>query len=74
MHTWSLRDLLFSERNAGVNSKFRAGVQRLHAETSFLTFPGIDGRYNDGCKELADYLLFDFFETQRTEFERCSFV
>ncbi|XP_071948615.1 dynein axonemal assembly factor 9-like [Antedon mediterranea] len=34
-----------------------------------LSIMGIDSRYNDGCKDLINYLLFGFFDVRKTEIE-----
>ncbi|XP_053314085.1 dynein axonemal assembly factor 9 [Spea bombifrons] len=39
-----------------------------------LCILGIDSRYNEGCKELADYLLFDLYNQRNTDFERTGFA
>ncbi|XP_026581893.1 uncharacterized protein C20orf194 homolog, partial [Pseudonaja textilis] len=36
-------------------------------------FAGIDSRYNEGCRELANYLLFDLYSQNNNEFERAGF-
>ncbi|KAG8453283.1 hypothetical protein GDO86_000063 [Hymenochirus boettgeri] len=38
-----------------------------------LCILGIDSRYNEGCKELANYLLFDLYSQRNTDFERTGF-
>ncbi|XP_068130756.1 dynein axonemal assembly factor 9 [Hyperolius riggenbachi] len=38
-----------------------------------LCILGIDSRYNEGCRELANYLLFDLFSQRNAEFERSGF-
>ncbi|XP_018082589.1 uncharacterized protein C20orf194 [Xenopus laevis] len=38
-----------------------------------LCILGIDSRYNEGCKELANYLLFDLYSQRNTDFERTAF-
>ncbi|KAK2163675.1 hypothetical protein LSH36_75g04034 [Paralvinella palmiformis] len=37
---------------------------------SILCVLGIDGRYNDGTRELVNYLLFSFFDVRKIELER----
>ncbi|OBS66806.1 hypothetical protein A6R68_04648 [Neotoma lepida] len=34
---------------------------------------GIDSRYNEGCRELANYLLFDLYSQNTTDFEKTGF-
>ena len=43
--------------------------------TSFfaLNILGIDSRYNEGCQELANYLLFGFFSSRKAELEKSGF-
>ena len=31
---------------------------------------GVDSRYNDGTRQLVDFLLFDFFEQRKEDFDR----
>nr|XP_033809053.1 uncharacterized protein C20orf194 homolog isoform X1 [Geotrypetes seraphini] len=38
-----------------------------------LCILGIDSRYNEGCRELANYLLFDLYNQKNHDFERTSF-
>ncbi|XP_063781411.1 dynein axonemal assembly factor 9 [Pseudophryne corroboree] len=38
-----------------------------------LCILGIDSRYNEGCRELANYLLFDLYSHRNAEFERTGF-
>ncbi|KAM4709710.1 dynein axonemal assembly factor 9 [Discoglossus pictus] len=38
-----------------------------------LCILGIDSRYNEGCKELANYLLFDLYSQRNTDYERTGF-
>ncbi|KAM8939582.1 dynein axonemal assembly factor 9 [Pelodytes ibericus] len=38
-----------------------------------LCILGIDSRYNEGCKELANYLLFDLYSQRNSDFERTGF-
>uniref|UniRef100_A0A8D0GRV4 Dynein axonemal assembly factor 9 n=1 Tax=Sphenodon punctatus TaxID=8508 RepID=A0A8D0GRV4_SPHPU len=38
-----------------------------------LCFLGIDSRYNEGCRELANYLLFGLYNQNNNEFERTGF-
>ncbi|KAG9469886.1 hypothetical protein GDO78_019440 [Eleutherodactylus coqui] len=38
-----------------------------------LCILGIDSRYNEGCRELANYLLFDLYGQQSIEFEEIGF-
>ncbi|KAL8206548.1 UNVERIFIED_CONTAM: hypothetical protein K2H54_008724 [Gekko kuhli] len=33
----------------------------------------IDSRYNEGCRELANYLLFGFYNQNNNEFEKSGF-
>ncbi|CAH1782475.1 unnamed protein product [Owenia fusiformis] len=40
---------------------------------SILCILGIDSRYNDGTRELVDYLLFDFFNTRKAEIEKSGY-
>ncbi|KFW75825.1 Uncharacterized protein C20orf194, partial [Manacus vitellinus] len=34
---------------------------------------GIDSRYNEGCRELANYLLFGLYNQNNNDFERTGF-
>ncbi|KFP76285.1 Uncharacterized protein C20orf194, partial [Leptosomus discolor] len=34
---------------------------------------GIDSRYNEGCRELANYLLFGLYNQSNNDFERTGF-
>uniref|UniRef100_A0A8C5QTW4 Dynein axonemal assembly factor 9 n=1 Tax=Leptobrachium leishanense TaxID=445787 RepID=A0A8C5QTW4_9ANUR len=43
------------------------------APDGILCILGIDSRYNDGCKELANYLLFDLFNQRNSDFDRTGF-
>nr|XP_060635619.1 dynein axonemal assembly factor 9 [Anolis sagrei ordinatus] len=38
-----------------------------------LCILGIDSRYNEGCRELANYLLFGLYNQNNNEFERSGF-
>uniref|UniRef100_A0A670ISB0 DAAF9 N-terminal domain-containing protein n=1 Tax=Podarcis muralis TaxID=64176 RepID=A0A670ISB0_PODMU len=38
-----------------------------------LCILGIDSRYNEGCRELANYLLFGLYNQSNNEFERSGF-
>ncbi|KAM4809298.1 LOW QUALITY PROTEIN: dynein axonemal assembly factor 9 [Rhinophrynus dorsalis] len=38
-----------------------------------LCILGIDSRYNEGCRELANYLLFDLYSQRNSDFERTGF-
>ncbi|KAM9329799.1 dynein axonemal assembly factor 9 [Gastrophryne carolinensis] len=38
-----------------------------------LCILGIDSRYNEGCRELANYLLFDLFSQRNAEFDKTGF-
>ncbi|XP_077157339.1 dynein axonemal assembly factor 9 [Paroedura picta] len=38
-----------------------------------LCILGIDSRYNEGCRELANYLLFGFYNQNNNEFEKSGF-
>ncbi|XP_058048884.1 dynein axonemal assembly factor 9 [Ahaetulla prasina] len=38
-----------------------------------LCILGIDSRYNEGCRELANYLLFGLYSQNNNEFERSGF-
>ncbi|XP_069832427.1 dynein axonemal assembly factor 9 isoform X1 [Dendropsophus ebraccatus] len=38
-----------------------------------LCILGIDSRYNEGCRELANYLLFDLYSQRSVEFEKTGF-
>ncbi|XP_075705675.1 dynein axonemal assembly factor 9-like, partial [Rhinoderma darwinii] len=38
-----------------------------------LCILGIDSRYNEGCRELANYLLFDLYGQRGIEFEKTGF-
>ncbi|XP_015271849.1 PREDICTED: uncharacterized protein C20orf194 homolog [Gekko japonicus] len=40
---------------------------------SNFPFKGIDSRYNEGCRELANYLLFGFYNQNNNEFEKSGF-
>lgn len=40
---------------------------------SLLCFAGIDSRYNEGCRELANYLLFGLYSQNATDFEKTGF-
>ena len=33
----------------------------------FFIFTGIDGRYNEGMAELANYLFFDFYKNNQND-------
>ncbi|XP_071485404.1 dynein axonemal assembly factor 9-like [Diadema antillarum] len=41
---------------------------------SVLCILGIDSRYNEGSRELANYLLFKFFDTRQAEIESSGFA
>ncbi|XP_053560295.1 dynein axonemal assembly factor 9 [Bombina bombina] len=43
------------------------------APHGILCILGIDSRYNEGCKELANYLLFDLYSQRNSDFERTGF-
>ncbi|KAJ1213307.1 hypothetical protein NDU88_000945 [Pleurodeles waltl] len=38
-----------------------------------LCILGIDSRYNEGCRELANYLLFDLYNQKNNDFENLGF-
>uniref|UniRef100_A0A8C4KDS0 Uncharacterized protein n=1 Tax=Dromaius novaehollandiae TaxID=8790 RepID=A0A8C4KDS0_DRONO len=38
-----------------------------------FAFAGIDSRYNEGCRELANYLLFGLYNQSNNDFERTGF-
>ncbi|XP_043920017.1 dynein axonemal assembly factor 9 [Protopterus annectens] len=38
-----------------------------------LCILGIDSRYNEGCRELANYLLFDLYNQKNSEFDRAEY-
>lgn len=38
-----------------------------------LCLTGIDSRYNEGCKELANYLLFGLYNQNTSDFEKTGF-
>ncbi|XP_076467401.1 dynein axonemal assembly factor 9-like [Babylonia areolata] len=40
---------------------------------AILCVSGIDGRYNEGCYQLINYLLFGFFDVRKAELERSGF-
>ncbi|PVD31084.1 hypothetical protein C0Q70_10361 [Pomacea canaliculata] len=40
---------------------------------AILCIAGIDSRYNEGCYELINYLLFGFFDVRRAELEKSGF-
>ncbi|XP_037668079.1 uncharacterized protein C20orf194 homolog isoform X1 [Choloepus didactylus] len=54
-------------------------VQRLLTQSSksrpdgILCILGIDSRYNEGCKELANYLLFGLYNQNTSDFEKTGF-
>ncbi|XP_013383021.1 uncharacterized protein C20orf194-like [Lingula anatina] len=52
------------------------GGSRAHASSpdAILCVTGIDSRYNDGCTELVNHLLFGFFENRRKELESSGFA
>ena len=35
--------------------------------------PGIDSRYNEGCRELANYLLFGLYNQSNNDFEKSGY-
>uniref|UniRef100_F7B2M0 Uncharacterized protein n=1 Tax=Ciona intestinalis TaxID=7719 RepID=F7B2M0_CIOIN len=39
-------------------------------EDTIVAVLGIDGRYNEGCRELANYLLFDFYDLRINQLEQ----
>uniref|UniRef100_A0A8D2NCP1 Uncharacterized protein n=1 Tax=Zonotrichia albicollis TaxID=44394 RepID=A0A8D2NCP1_ZONAL len=39
----------------------------------WFCFAGIDSRYNEGCRELANYLLFGLYNQNNNDFERTGF-
>uniref|UniRef100_H2YKK3 DAAF9 N-terminal domain-containing protein n=1 Tax=Ciona savignyi TaxID=51511 RepID=H2YKK3_CIOSA len=39
------------------------------SEDSIVVILGIDSRYNEGCRELANYLLFDFYDLRLNQLE-----
>ena len=41
---------------------------------AILCVLGIDSRYNEGCLELVNYLLFNFFDSRKIELERSGFA
>lgn len=41
--------------------------------TNGFAFAGIDSRYNEGCRELANYLLFGLYNQSNNDFERTGF-
>lgn len=43
------------------------------ADQSLLCFAGIDSRYNEGCRELANYLLFGLYNQNTCDFEKTGF-
>lgn len=43
------------------------------ADQSLLCFAGIDSRYNEGCRELANYLLFGLYNQNAGDFEKTGF-
>ncbi|CAI9567826.1 unnamed protein product, partial [Staurois parvus] len=52
------------------------GILRKPSKTApdgILCILGIDSRYNEGCRELANYLLFDLYSQRNADFERTGF-
>lgn len=43
------------------------------ADQSLLCLAGIDSRYNEGCRELANYLLFGLYNQNTSDFEKTGF-
>lgn len=43
------------------------------ADHSLLCLAGIDSRYNEGCRELANYLLFGLYNQNTSDFEKSGF-
>lgn len=41
---------------------------------AILCMSGIDSRYNEGCYELINYLLFGFFDVRKVELEKSGFA
>ncbi|KAK7476463.1 hypothetical protein BaRGS_00032298, partial [Batillaria attramentaria] len=50
-----------------------AGTKQSTGIDAVLCISGIDGRYNEGCYELINYLLFGFFEVRKAELEKSGF-
>lgn len=48
-------------------------VKTHHNPPVVLLFAGIDSRYNEGCRELANYLLFGLYNQNNNDFERTGF-
>ncbi|XP_042322677.1 dynein axonemal assembly factor 9 isoform X3 [Sceloporus undulatus] len=63
---------------AAVSSRLRQ-IQSILTQSSksqpdgILCILGIDSRYNEGCRELANYLLFGLYNQNNNEFERSGF-
>ncbi|XP_040275265.1 uncharacterized protein C20orf194 homolog [Bufo bufo] len=63
---------------AGSCSRLRK-IQEILSKSSksspdgILCILGIDSRYNEGCRELANYLLFDLYSQRSMEFEKTAF-
>lgn len=43
------------------------------SDQSLLCLAGIDSRYNEGCRELANYLLFGLYNQNASDFEKTGF-
>uniref|UniRef100_A0A663NDM8 Chromosome 20 open reading frame 194 n=1 Tax=Athene cunicularia TaxID=194338 RepID=A0A663NDM8_ATHCN len=77
--------LYFFGRERSTNSLFFCSCSRLRNIQSILTqssksqpdgilcILGIDSRYNEGCRELANYLLFGLYNQSNNDFERTGF-
>ncbi|KAL8584009.1 hypothetical protein ACOMHN_048616 [Nucella lapillus] len=50
-----------------------SGGKKSQGVDAILCVSGIDGRYNDGCNELINYLLFGFFDVRKSELEKSGF-
>ena len=52
------------------NSCLRPMIFCFKKNTHYFLSSGIDSRYNDGSRELINYLLFDLFDVRKDEIER----
>ncbi|XP_039253808.2 dynein axonemal assembly factor 9-like [Styela clava] len=60
---------LSCQRLRSVQNLLKNNVNSKESVDAILVVLGVDGRFNEGCRELANYLTFGFFSNRQTELE-----
>ncbi|XP_048249215.1 dynein axonemal assembly factor 9-like isoform X1 [Haliotis rufescens] len=69
----SFSQYVSASRLRQVQSLLKGPTDSSTAPDAILCIAGIDSRYNDGTRELINYLLFGFFEVRKEELESSGF-